>query len=259
MAERILVADDEEVVCSAVRKALRKDDFELVTVGSAAEAMALLRTDRYDLLITDLLMPQMGGLELLRHVREAELPVQTLVITGYPTVETALEAKRLGAYEYVTKPFTRQELRSAVVRALRRSTAATALSAAPGPASRPEEPTYFIPDHTWARPEPSGTVRIGMAALFTATVGGVVALGLPERGDRLYQGRVFGVVHADDGIEHSLHAPLSGRVIAQNPDVAREPTLAGRDPEGAGWLLRLSPRYLDKELGNLTRAETGSS
>ena len=255
MKKRILVADDEEVVCSAVCRALRRDPFELVAVGSGGEALARLETDDYDLLVTDLLMPRMDGLELLRRVRDAGHRVQTLVITGYPTVETALEAKRLGASEYVTKPFTRKELRSAVVRALRRGDVGEGASAAGRDASVDEGlgPTYYIPDHTWARLEPEGDVRIGMAFVFAATVGGVADISLPGRGDRLQQGTVFAVVRAEDGIEHSLHAPLSGRVLLPNPHVLRDPALSGRAPESDGWLVRVEPRNLERELRNLTQ------
>ncbi|HLE05643.1 MAG TPA: response regulator, partial [Anaerolineales bacterium] len=115
MDKDILVVDDDEVVLGAVCKALRPDNYAIDTAQSADEALKLLSDSSYRLVITDLMMPGMDGLELLQHIHDMGAKSETIMITGYPTIQTALRAKRLGAFEYVTKPFTRQELRSVVV------------------------------------------------------------------------------------------------------------------------------------------------
>src|SRR3989337_3575900 len=120
MDKDILVVDDDKVVLGAVCKALRPDNYAIDTAQSADEALKLLSESSYRLVITDLMMPGMDGLELLQRIRDLGAKSETIMITGYPTIQTALRAKRLGAFEYVTKPFTRQELRSVVVRGLRR-------------------------------------------------------------------------------------------------------------------------------------------
>jgi CheY-like chemotaxis protein/glycine cleavage system H lipoate-binding protein len=250
MPRRILVVDDETIVLDSIRKALTRDPYDIDTVQSADEALRLLSLSAYDLVITDLMMPGMDGLELLERLRAMGADAQTIMITGYPTIQTGLRAKRLGAFEYVTKPFTRQELRSVVVRAVRRKTdrqasspSATALSGARG--------MYQIPEHAWATVEPDGTVRIGMTREFAAGVGEVVGVQLPGAQDLLEQGRVCVLVRAADGIEHSVHAPLSGHVVAINHAVAEDPGLACREPEDTGWLVRIVPHKLNQELGNL--------
>ncbi len=253
MDKRILAVDDEEIVLDSVRKALRKDDYHIDTVQCADDALKLLESSPYDLVITDLMMPGTDGLELLDRIRGMGSRAQTIMVTGYPTIETALRAKRLGAFEYITKPFTRQELRSVVVRAVRRGSGEQQPSGSAA-SSGSSKSVYYIPDHSWVGMEPDGMVRVGMARVFASTVGRVTGLELPGTGDLLEQGRVFAVIRAADGVEHSLHAPVSGRVVEVNREVAEDAGLAGRDSEGAGWLLRLEPQNPDREIQNLVPA-----
>lgn len=257
MSDRILVVDDERVVLASVRKALRKDDYEIDTVERAADGLELLGQRSYDVVLTDLMMPEVDGLELLARVRDLGLDVQTIMITGYPTVKTALKAKKLGAFEYVTKPFTRHELRSVVVRALRHAAEQRTASqdAAPRAAAAPHTgdgtPTFYIPDHCWARKQPDGTMLVGMARGFAQSIGEVAQLRLPDADTIVEQGRDCLTVVATDGIEHSLHAPMSGRVLDDNGRLADDPGLSSRDPEGEGWLIRIEPSDPERELQNL--------
>jgi DNA-binding response OmpR family regulator len=254
MSKRILVVDDEEVVLESVRKALRKDDFKIDTIQKAEGAMRLLESRTYDVVITDLMMPGMDGLELLQKINDlTDRKQKTIMITGYPTIKTALQAKRLGAFEYVTKPFTRQELRSVVVRAIR-SRRGEVYPAGSPKSRNPSMPVYYIPEHSWVGVEPSGTVRVGMARAFAEVIGEVAELRLPEEEHLLEQGRLCAVVLAADGVEHTLHAPMSGRVLEVNQTVVDDTSLARRDPEGDGWLLRMTPEDPEKEIQELMPA-----
>ncbi len=250
MARRILVVDDEAVVLAAVRKTLSKDAIEIDVTQDAREALQLLATTSYDVVITDLMMPGVDGLELLEHIQQMRSGAQSIMITGYPTIKTALRAKQLGAFEYVTKPFTRQELRSVVVRAIRRGIGGRA-SGGPAVSPGPARDLFQIPDHSWVKVETDGKVRVGMTQAFAATVGEIVGLHLPALHDLLEQGRACIRVQAADGVEHSLHGPMSGQVVAINEAVVGDPGLAARDPEGTGWLLVLEPYKLERELVNL--------
>jgi CheY-like chemotaxis protein/glycine cleavage system H lipoate-binding protein len=253
MSKRVLVVDDAEVVLGSVRKALGKDDFLIDTTQSAVEALSLLGRTSYDLVITDLMMPEIDGLELLERIKGMGHDIPTVMITGYPTIQTALRAKRLGAFDYVSKPFTRQELRSVAIRAIRKGEYEP--DRFRPPTAHPDRKTlYYIPDHSWTEIESNGTARIGLARSFAATVGEVASLQLPEEGHILEQGRTCALIRAADGVDHSLYSPLGGRVVEINPSVIEEASLAGIQPEGKGWLFRLEPRDPDREILHLVQA-----
>ena len=118
MEKRILVVDDEAVVLESVRKALKTMDCLIDTAADAAEAQAFLNRTDYDLVITDLMMPRLDGLQLLDRLSKMGATSQIILLTGHPTNETAELARQKGAFDLVTKPFTRQELTHAVAAAL---------------------------------------------------------------------------------------------------------------------------------------------
>ncbi|RMG12749.1 MAG: sigma-54-dependent Fis family transcriptional regulator [Planctomycetota bacterium] len=108
---RILVVDDEEgmrEVCSDTLEQL--GDVEVVTEGDPLRAKTLLDEQSFDLMVTDIRMPGLSGVELLRHARERDPDLPVLMLTGFPSVETAVESMKLGAVDYVTKPFLPDEL-----------------------------------------------------------------------------------------------------------------------------------------------------
>ena len=115
--EKILIVDDEELMCRFLAEALMRKKYEVETVGSAKEALGCLKKQHYDLMITDMKMPDLSGIELLR--RAKELSPQTLVIlmTAYGTIETAVEAMRLGAFNYLLKPFTPDAIETLIEKA----------------------------------------------------------------------------------------------------------------------------------------------
>jgi two-component system response regulator HydG len=116
--ERILVVDDAPETLEMLRRTLAGEGYRVFTAGSVAEAVRLLDGTPVDLLITDLRMPNVSGLELVRHVRENNRDTEVMMITGYATVEGAVEAIKTGAEEYLAKPFTDEELFAAVGRSL---------------------------------------------------------------------------------------------------------------------------------------------
>lgn len=121
---RVLVIDDEEVVLKSLRRTLERHHHYVDLALSSSSALERLAQHDYDLVITDLMMPEMNGIELLHRMRSLNLSIPVLVITGYPSIPTALESLRLGAVDYVPKPFTRKELMTPVNRALAGKTSA---------------------------------------------------------------------------------------------------------------------------------------
>ena len=117
---RILVVDDERVIREILAEFLALEGFTVHTVEDGEKALTELRLRPYDLLITDLKMPRLSGLQLLEKIEQERLGVLTVLMTGFGTVETAIEAMKKGAYDYLLKPFKVEEVIHVVERALYR-------------------------------------------------------------------------------------------------------------------------------------------
>src|SRR5690606_15196781 len=111
---RVLVVDDSAETVELIKRNLESIGFHIYTAGSVQAAITLLESVRVDMLITDLKMPGQNGMELVRHVSENYKGVGILVITGFPSIQGAIESIRIGAEEYLVKSFTDKELFAAV-------------------------------------------------------------------------------------------------------------------------------------------------
>ena len=118
--ERILVVDDSPPTVEVIVRNLMDRGYRVWSASSVAEAIRMLESATIDLVITDMKMPGIGGLELVRHVRENFEDTQVVMITGYPSIDSAVEAVKSGADEYLAKPFTDEELLSAVEKVVTR-------------------------------------------------------------------------------------------------------------------------------------------
>jgi len=111
---KILVIDDEEIVLKSCRVVLQQEGYEVETRRSGQEGLDLLRDRSFDIVLCDLKMPRMSGLEVLRTIQENSPQVSVVIITGYATVASAVETLKGGAADYITKPFTPEQLAAAV-------------------------------------------------------------------------------------------------------------------------------------------------
>ena len=116
---RILIADDDEAMRDACRQVLEPEGFAVEEAASGSAALAAIGRESFDLLILDLKMPRVDGLEILRRLPQESPATAAIVITGYPSVESAVEAMKLGAADFLPKPFTPDVLRLTVRRTLR--------------------------------------------------------------------------------------------------------------------------------------------
>ena len=116
--EHILIVDDSEATIEIVKKILISNGYKVHSAFSVAEAIKILEITHIDLVITDLIMPKVGGLDLVRHVMENFKNTEVMMITGYATVEGAVKAIKAGATDYLAKPFTNKELLTAVYHSL---------------------------------------------------------------------------------------------------------------------------------------------
>jgi two-component system response regulator AtoC len=110
MADRILVVDDEESMRDVLKKMLSAEGYKVSLAENGKKALALLEKERFDHILCDIRMPGMGGLELLREITGRKIPGTAIMMSAFGTVETAVEAMKLGAYDYISKPFMSDEI-----------------------------------------------------------------------------------------------------------------------------------------------------
>jgi len=118
--KRILVVDDEQRICDAVKRALERSGYQVDTRLSALDALEAVRSGAPDMVICDIKMPGMDGMSLLERIKEHDPNIPVLMITGHASIESAVEAVRKGAQEYITKPFSPAQIRFLVERAFER-------------------------------------------------------------------------------------------------------------------------------------------
>jgi DNA-binding NtrC family response regulator len=115
---RIMVIDDEESMCKFMQIMLKKEGYGVSSTQSGKEALEELRNSHYDLVIADLMMPEMNGLELLSKVKSIDPELNFIVMTAYASVDTAIEALKKGAFDYIAKPFKVDELKITIRKSL---------------------------------------------------------------------------------------------------------------------------------------------
>lgn len=258
---RILAVDDEAVVLDSFRRILVLDGFSVDTVEHGPEALGLIQRNDYDFLFTDLKMPDMDGVEVVKAAKHLRPDVDVVVITGYGSIETAVETLQHGACEYVQKPFTADELsefarkllikRQARIEAQQRPNVRVV---APEMAEVVSASEFCVPGgaflstgHAWVRIEPEGQVRVGIDDFVRKALGIVKSVVLPERGKTFRQGETLFTLKGPAGVVH-VAAPLSGRIEHDNAGLLSDPAELMHSPYDRGWVCLMTPSDLAGEL-----------
>jgi DNA-binding NtrC family response regulator len=117
---KILVVDDETSILKLLKEALTQWGYQVTCVSTGTEALEAIRTELFDAAITDIRMPEMTGLDILREIKRHDESIEVVVMTGYPTIASAVEALKEGAYDYLSKPLILDELRHLMARVTER-------------------------------------------------------------------------------------------------------------------------------------------
>jgi CheY-like chemotaxis protein/glycine cleavage system H lipoate-binding protein len=239
-AHKILVVDDEQVVCLSCQAIFSQLGFEIETTNSPVEGLRLAQEHRCDVILLDIIMPEMTGLEFLERLRRFDATVPVVIITGYASVTSAAEAMRLHASDYVPKPFTPEEIIAAVHRVL-----SLEPSKAPSPAEtklQPWVPTgrcLFL-DQAWVRQGTDGTARAG--AFIPSGEGRTVeAIDIPAVGTRVQEGLPLAELIPSGGRRRIIPSPVTGDIIEVNRALLDAPARGWDDPCSEGWLVRVEP------------------
>ena len=252
----VLVVDDEQIVLDSIKKLLRKENYVVYGVLSVNEALERIKQTKIDIILTDLMMPDIDGLEFMHMIKDDHPDIPVIMITGYATINTALQATQLGAFDYVAKPFTKKELHGVLNRASEMVTALGKNELTDSGKVKliaDDNPHMFksVKDNAWLMVEENGIVLMGVEHSFLQTLGKVQNIYLPSVGDELRQGSSYLQIISSDLRSHSLLSPLSGTVMEVNQKVIDDPDSALQDPFGEGWLIRLRPSRFDLEIKEL--------
>src|SRR5712691_2577299 len=117
---RVLIVDDETSILMLLNEALTAWGYQVATASTATDALAVVRTQVFDAAITDIRMPDMSGLELLKQLKAHDESIEVVIMTGYPTIASAVEALKEGAYDYLSKPLILDELKHLMQRLMER-------------------------------------------------------------------------------------------------------------------------------------------
>ncbi len=260
----ILAVDDEAIVLDSFRKILVLAGYGIDTVETGPEALNLIKQYDYDFVFTDLKMPEMDGLDVTKAVKHLRPDIDVIMITGYATIESAVEAMKYGALDYVQKPFTEDELVAFVNKSwIRRQdrlergrrpkihliTATSGETQSEHVFNVPAG-LFIAPEHTWVGLEMDGSVRIGLDDLAQKLVGSIDEILLPKSGQKIKKGApVFTLVQA--GRTLPFPSPISGIVRTVNSEIKEHIELLNMKPYELGWLCRVEAADLATDLRGL--------
>ena len=261
---RILAVDDEEIILSSFRKILVLAGYSIDTVEHGSEALGLIRKNDYDFVFTDLRMPGMDGVELTKAVKHLRPDIDVIVITGYASIETAVETVRFGAMDYVEKPFTEDELlqflKTALIKRqdnLEKQMRHKIHLIKPGTKESRSKYDLNVPagvfvskQHAWAKIELNGTVRIGPDDLIRKILENLDQVELPEPEQVIKKGEtLFTIKYGDFNLE--IPSPLSGKITSVNSEHSEHPEWLAIKPFELSWMCGIEPSNLASELPDL--------
>ena len=253
----ILVVDDEQIVLDSINKHMRKEDnYKIITTLSVIDGIEIMKSQDIHIILTDLMMPEIDGLEFLKIIKDNKQNIIVVMITGYATINTALQAMQLGAFDYIAKPFSRDELKKVVKRA---SDLAYASLNNPNDNTRKVKEKNIpgalnnIGENSWMMKKKDGNVKIGIERPFLYSIGRIQSVYLPLVGDRLRQGSVYFQVFSTDLRSQSSLSPISGTVVKVNQNVFDNPNKTLEDPYDSGWLIVLKPDNFDEDIKQIGR------
>ena len=248
----------------AFRRILVLDGYCVDTVEQGREALGLIQTHSYDFVFTDLKMPEMDGLEVTKSVKHLRPDIDVVIITGFATVETAVDCMKFGAMDYVQKPFTEDELlefvkkllikrEDRISKTLKPKVHITHLKEALGA----KTPEFQIPGgvfisegHCWANVSEDGTAKVGLDDFAKKIIGKIDSIGLPNLGMIVKKGQsLFTVSQGQRTI--SFKSPISGKVKEINKFINQELDSLNFTPYDMNWVCEIDADELDSELPTL--------
>ena len=261
---RILAVDDEAIILDSFRKILVVAGYSIDTVEKGREALGLIRKHDYDFVFTDLKMPEMDGLEVTKAVKHLRPDIDVIVITGYASIETAVETMKYGAMDYVQKPFTEDELIDFFNKCLikrkdriERQMKPTVRLITPSTKESGSQHEFNVPagifisqNHTWVNIEMNGTARVGLDDFVRKIIKNIDKVELPKLNKNVKKGELlFSIKHNSHTI--NISSPISGKVTLLNTEHVEHPEWIASKPFELSWMCCIDPSNLPEELRSL--------
>lgn len=243
---KILVLDDDPVVTLSCKRVLGADGYAIITAERGEDAIKKVTTESFDLLISDIRLPDISGITVLQESKSIQPKLDVVLITGYPNLEDAKESVKLGAFEYIEKPFTPEFMINVAKRVfdkrgwILRKAFIDEFRNEIVPLRDDENPVIFYKEGTWARPTKNGLWEIGCDIRYWLLSGQLMYIDLPEELDEITAGEAFGKVLSGEGKTEDLLSPMNGLVIELNHQANTAVSALVRDNLSEGWLLWLA-------------------
>lgn len=266
---KILCVDDEDVILDSFRKILVLDGFSVDTVNTGQEALFLVQSNHYDFVFTDLKMPSMNGVDVAKSVKHLRPDIDVVIVTGYATVETAVEVMKHGASDYMQKPFTEDELLAFINKAINfrkekikhqlrsRIKITHADSSERSGANEFSIPggVFISEGHCWLNIQQDGSAKIGMDDFSKKIIGTVDDVDFPTVGTQIKAGAPLFIIRQGDR-KATFKAPISGIVTKVHEDIKEEIDLLDFTTYKNNWFVQVDSNNLDEELQNLKIGNT---
>lgn len=262
---KILCVDDEEVILGSFRKILVLDGYSVDTVETGQEALGMIQKHHYDFVFTDLKMPLMDGVEVTKSVKHMRPDIDVIIITGYASVETAVETMKYGAMDYVQKPFTEDELLEFVKKTLikrqdkiqKQLKPKVHISHLPA-ASDFIKGEFSIPggvfiskNHTWLSINQEGITKIGIDDFAKKLIGKIDAVELPNLGMNVNAGQpLFTVKQGNRSV--TFNSPVTGKVSQINTLLKDNLASLEVTPYEKNWICALDTDKIDDEIKGMS-------
>ncbi len=269
---KILCVDDEPVILDSFRKILVLDGYCVDTVETGQEALGLIQSRNYDFVFTDLKMPQMDGVDVTKSVKHLRPDIDVVIITGFATVETAVECMKYGAMDYVQKPFTEDELLEFVKRILIKRQERIQKQLKPkvhithlGESKRFKTYEFAIPGgvfispgHCWASMDQNGAVKVGIDDFAKKLIGKIDSIDFPNLGMNVSSGQpLFTIKQGTRNV--TFNSPLKGKVIKINLPLKSDIESLDITPYESNWICILDVEDIDNEIKNLNIGKSAVS
>ena len=243
---KILILDDDPVVTLSCKRILGAEGYNITTVDKGDAALNKLVKEDFDLFISDVMLPDISGMEVLKEARVIKPETDVVIITGYPKLEDAKEASRLGARQYLEKPFTPDFmlnvakkvfdkrgwiLRQAFIDEFRDSVVSL---------NEQDNPIIYYKEGTWARPIKGGLWEIGCDLRYWVLSGALTYVDFVKGMDRFDAGQKFASIYSSTGETNDLLSPMNADLREINTKANDTMAALMRDHLSEGWHLWLA-------------------